>query len=205
MNQDVFLTFTDQAELISRVQRGDHGAFAELMQRNARASLRQATSILRNHSLAEEEVQNAYFKAWQHINQFHGGCLFSTWVSRIVVNQCLMHLRRVRRSKMISVEGPTDSLGNVHQFDLADHQASAEVRLIDQGQTVVLLREIGKLPAKLRSALVLRDIEELPLVEAAAKLGISVAALKSRLLRARGELRRRLTSGPYLQRLPKRC
>lgn len=202
MNQERLLTFIDQAELVSRAQRADHGAFAELMQRTAGVSLRHATSILRNHNLAEDEVQNAYFKAWQHINQFDGGCLFSTWVSRIVVNQCLMHLRRVRQSKMISIEGAADSLGNVHQLDLADDEANAEVRLSDQGQTVVLYREIGKLPAKLRSALVLRDLHELSTVDAAASLGISVAALKSRLLRARGELRRRLTAGPYLQRQP---
>ena len=203
MNQRLWAV-TDQAELVSRAQRADHGAFAELMQRTAGVSLRLATSILRNHHLAEEEVRNAYFKAWQHISQFPGEVLFSTWLSRIVVNQCLMHLRRVRQSKIISIEGATDSRGNAHQLDLADHEANAEVRLYDQGQAVVLWREIGKLPAKLRNALVLRDVEELSTVEAAASLGISAGALKSRLLRARGELRRRLTSGPYLQRQPVR-
>ena len=203
MNQTLWAA-TDQAELVSRAQLADHGAFAELMQRTAGASLRLATSILRNHHLAEEEVQSACFKAWQHIHQFHGECLFSTWMSRIVVNQCLMHLRRLRRSKTISIEGATNSQGNAHPLDLADHEANAEVRLYNQGQSVVLWREIGKLPAKLSSALVLRDVQQLSTVEAAASLGISAAALKSRLLRARGEMRRRLTSGPYLQRQPVR-
>lgn len=189
----------DQAELVTRAQRGDDSAFAELMRRTAGASMRLATSILRNHHLAEEEVQNAYFKAWQHIDQFQGGSLFLTWISRIVVNQCLMHLRGLRRSKLISIESVTDSHGNARQLDLADQEASAEARVCVESQAVVLSREIGKLPARLRHALVLRDMEEMSTVEAAASLGISAAALKSRLLRARVELRRRMVPRPPRQ------
>ncbi len=187
-------TSTDQAELVSRAQQADPSAFDELMQRTAGASLRLATSMLRNHHLAEEEVQNAYFKAWRHIHQFQGESLFSTWMSRIVVNQCLMHLRGVRRSKLVSIESATDSHGKVRPLDLADHGANAEDRACGKSLAVVLSREIGMLPAKLRLALIMRDVKELSTVEAAMSLGISASALKSRLGRARIELRRRLGS-----------
>ena len=202
MNNEGLWAFIDQAELVSRAQRADHSAFAELMQRTTGASLRLATAMLKNHHLAEEEVQNAYFKAWQHIHQFQGGSLFSTWMSRIVVNQCLMHLRGLRRSKLISIESATDSHGNARQLDLADQEASAEARVCVQSLAVVLSREIGKLPARLRRAVVLRDMKELSTVEAAASLGISAAALKSRLLRARVELRRRMVPRPPRQSQP---
>jgi RNA polymerase sigma-70 factor, ECF subfamily len=193
------LPFTDQAELVSRAQHADHGAFAELMQRTTGASLRIANTMLKSHHLAEEEVQNAYLKAWQHLDQFQGGSLFSTWMSRIVVNQCLMHLRSLRRFKMISMEGVRDSEGKVRPLDLADRTASAEARVCGESQAVDLSREIGRLPTKLRRALILRDVNELSTQEAATSLGISGAALKSRLLRARGELRRRLTPGRHRQ------
>ncbi len=63
----------DQAELVSRAQGADQWAFTELMRRTTGGSLRLATGMLKNHHLAEDEVQNAYFKAWQHIHQFQGG------------------------------------------------------------------------------------------------------------------------------------
>lgn len=195
MMNDELWAVTDQAELVSRAQRADHTAFAELMRRTTGALLRLATGMLRNHHSAEEEVQNAYFKAWQHLHQFEGGALFSTWVSRIVVNQCLMHLRRLRLSKVISIESAPDSCRGVRPLHLADRGENAESRACGQNQSVILSREIRKLPAKLRGALILRDVKELSTVEAATSLGISVAAVKSRVFRARTELRRRLEPG----------
>lgn len=194
----------DQAELVLRAQRADQGAFAELMRRTTGASFRLATGMLKNHHLAEDEVQNAYLKAWQHIHQFQGGALFSTWMSRIVVNQCLMQLRRLRQSRLISIEVAVGSEGGARPLDLADRRLNAEARVCGQNQAVVLSREIRKLPAKLRCALILRDVKELTTVEAATSLGISVAAVKSRLFRARTELRRRLEPGALPQSQPVR-
>lgn len=118
----------DQAELVSRAQGADQWAFAELMRRTTGASLRLATGMLKNHHLAEDEVQNAYFKVWQHIHQFQGGALFSTWMSRIVVNQCLMQLRRLRQSRLISIEGAVASDGGARPLDLADRGPNAETK-----------------------------------------------------------------------------
>jgi len=73
MKSDRMWAAADQAELVSRAQGADQWAFAELMRRTTGASLRLATGMLKNHHMAEDEVQNAYFKAWQHIHQFQGG------------------------------------------------------------------------------------------------------------------------------------
>ena len=195
MKNELAPLLADQAELVSRAQKADQGAFGELMRRTSAASLRLATSILKNHHLAEEEVQNAYLKAWRHIDQFHGESHFSTWMSRIVANQCLMHLRSLRYAKFISLDGATDGYGQKRSLDIADQRANAEARVCGRGEVVALSKEIEKLPARLRCAFILRDVKELSTSEAAKTLGISAAALKSRLLRARGVLRHRLTAG----------
>lgn len=195
MKNDTASSLDDQAELVSRAQNADEGAFGELMRRTSGSSLRLATSILKNHHLAEEEVQNAYLKAWCHIGQFQGESHFSTWMSRIVANQCLMHLRSLRFAKVISLDGATDVYGQTRSRDIADHRANAEALICGRGELVALSREIKKLPSRLRCALILRDVKELSTSEAAKTLGISAAALKSRLLRARVVLRQRLTVG----------
>lgn len=183
-------------ELVLRAQRADHSEFAELMQLTAGASMRLAAAMLKNHHLAEEELQNAYFKAW---HQFQGGSLFSTWMSRIVVNQCLMHLRKNRRSKFISIQGATDSDGNVRSLDLPDRGTNAEALVCVESQAVVLSQEIGKLPATLRYALVLRDVKELSTGGSSGQprnfgCGTEIPAAAGRV-----ELRRRMVSRPQRQ------
>src|SRR5579885_2221219 len=83
--------------LVRQAQAGDQDAFGELMRRHYTASLKTAISILRVREEAEDEVQNAYWKAYQYVGQFQGDAQFSTWLTRIVVNQCLMRLRQARR------------------------------------------------------------------------------------------------------------
>lgn len=188
-------TITEQEdELIIKAQSGDHAAFGELMSRTGGASLRQATSILRNHhELAEEEVQNAYLKAWLHIDQFQGKSKFSTWITRIVMNQCLMRLRSLRMANFVSLDGVINAEGDLCPTETVDCGVSPEAAVCGKQQAGTLKKEIGRLSPRLRRVLVLRDMNELSTQEAASRLGISTAAVKSRLLRARLELRRRLT------------
>jgi RNA polymerase sigma-70 factor (ECF subfamily) len=177
--------------LVRECQQGDNQAFAELMKRHEASATKLALSILRDRADAEDEVQTAFWKAYEHIGQFQQDAKFSTWFTRIVVNQCLMRLRQTRRARFYYVDD-TAVGDEVVTLDLPDHSLNPEERL---GQTEigeVLQDEIRRIPPLLRYVFLLRDIEQRPMPDVAAELGISVAAAKSRLLRARAELRNRL-------------
>jgi RNA polymerase sigma-70 factor, ECF subfamily len=188
--QNNYQSLSDDA-LVRQCQRGDNQAFAELMKRHQSSALKLAISILRDKQDAEDEVQNAFWKAFEHINQFQQDAKFTTWFTRIVVNQCLMRLRQSRRAKFYYVD---DTLvgDDVMTLDLPDHTLSPEEQLSQEEIAVVLQDEIRRIPPLLRHVFLLRDVEERPMPDVAAELGISIAAAKSRLLRARAELRNRL-------------
>ena len=181
-----------EIDLVARAQQSDNAAFDELMRRTGRSSLRIATSILRNHHIAEEEVQNAYLNAWRHLDRFEAKSRFSTWISRIVVNQCLMRLRLLRLGSTVSLDAASDRDETTNLREAVDNRATPEGRFSGNEELMALQREIRRLPPSLRCVLVLRDINELTTQDAAETLGISSAAVKSRLLRARVELRYRL-------------
>src|SRR5689334_260670 len=96
-------SLTDEA-LVLEAQNGSHPAFTELVQRHRRGCMKLAMSILKDRQDAEDEVQNAFWKAFQKINQFHRDARFATWLTRIVVNQCLMKVRRDRRAKFLYID-----------------------------------------------------------------------------------------------------
>lgn len=177
--------------LVTAAQSGDDNAFAELIGRHQTVCLKLAMSILRDRSDAEDEVQNACWKAYQHLGQFQRDAKFSTWLTRIVVNQCLMRLRQVRRAKFLYID---DTLigEEVATLDLRDARETPEQSLGKAEVAGVLRCEIDRIPPLLRNVFVLRDVEQRPMSEVAERLGISIAAAKSRLLRARLELRMRL-------------
>ena len=185
--------FAGQAdeELVSLAQAGDNEAFAELLQRHLGTCRKLALSILRDREDAEDEVQNASWKAFEHINQFQKDAKFSTWLSRIVVNQCLMRLRKERRAKFLYLDDGVAG-EDVATLDLADERPSPEQVWGKQEVAHVLKNEIRRIPPLLREVFMLRDVQQLSMPEVADQLGISVAAAKSRLLRARLELRSRL-------------
>ena len=91
-------------DLVTLAQQGREDAFAELIRRNYSSSFKLALSILHERQEAEDEVQNAYWKASRHIGQFQQDSKFSTWMTRIVVNQCLMRLRQTRRAKFLFLD-----------------------------------------------------------------------------------------------------
>lgn len=178
-------------ELVTMAQQGREDAFAELVRRNYSSSFKLALSILHERQEAEDEVQNAYWNAARHIGQFQQDAKFSTWITRIVVNQCLMRLRQTRRAKFLFIDDTV--IGEERgTFELVDRCLTPEAELGSKELGRLLQREIGRIPPLLRNVFVLRDVNELPMPEVAEKLGISVAAAKSRLLRARLELRQRL-------------
>lgn len=181
----------EDPDLVVLAQQGDNQAFAELVDRHLPTCRRLAVSILKNADDAEDEVQNALWKAFEHIGQFQQDSKFSTWLSRIVVNQCLMRLRKEKRARHVSIDEPVSAEENI-KLDLPDLQASPEQALGREELGRVLHTEIRRIPPLLRQVFILRDVEERPMEEISQILGISVAAAKSRLLRARLELRNRM-------------
>jgi RNA polymerase sigma-70 factor (ECF subfamily) len=177
-------------ELVTLCQQGDQAAFDELMRRHQISAMKVAVSIVRDRQDAEDEVQNAFWKAYEHINQFQRDAKFSTWLTRIVVNQCLMRLRRARRARFAYIDDAQSD--DITAADLKDLGPSPESVLGLTEVAAVLELEIKRTPPLLRNVFLLRDVENKPMPEVAAKLGISVAAAKSRLLRARAELRSRM-------------
>jgi RNA polymerase sigma-70 factor (ECF subfamily) len=180
-------------ELVTRAQDSDDAAFGELMRRTSASSLRLAMSILKDRAEAEDEVQNSYLRAWRHLSQFQRESKFSTWMSRIVVNHCLMRLRKLRGTNFLYLDDSGQGAAEDRRpVEIADGNETPEHSLSGKELSGLLQKEIGRLPPLLRQVLVLRDINELSTAEAAVRLGISTSAVKSRLLRARGELRNRL-------------
>jgi RNA polymerase sigma-70 factor (ECF subfamily) len=190
-NQQSKFDVTPDNVLVALWQRGDNQAFAELMKRHQASALKLALSILRDKQDAEDEVQNAFWKAYEHIEQFQQDARFSTWLTRIVVNQCLMRLRQLRRARLFYMD-ETVVGEEVMTLDLRDESLNPENRLAQAEVGTVLQDEIRRIPPLLRRVFLLRDVQQKPMPDVAAELGISVAAAKSRLLRARAELRNRL-------------
>jgi RNA polymerase sigma-70 factor (ECF subfamily) len=178
-------------ELLTLAQSRDEDAFAELMRRNSSASFQLALSILRDRQDAEDEVQNSYWNAWRYLGGFRRGSKFSTWMSRIVTNHCLMRLRKGRQASFLHLDAGAAE-GEVPTMELPDQQPGPETALAGRELSVELHREIRRLPPLMRTVLVLRDLDEMSMEEVAGRLGISVVAAKSRLLRARLELRKRM-------------
>lgn len=179
------------AELLSLAQNRNQEAFSELMRRSSSSSMKLALSILRDRQEAEDEVQNSYWKAWVHVGQFQGDSKFSTWVSRIVVNQCLMRLRQARRVTFHYLDQPVAG-EKAPSMQISEERPNPEDQIQATEMSSLLHTEIRRLPPLLRQPLILRDLKDLPISEIAENLGISITATKSRLLRARIELRKRL-------------
>ena len=179
------------ADLVESARQGDEQAFGELVKRHHHWCVGLASGILRDRGDAEDEAQNAYWNAFQHLDQYQGDAEFSTWLARIVVNQCLMFIRTRRRARFLHLDAgiPGFPSGSI---DLPSWRLDPEGEMGSRQLREVLQREIQCIPALLRNVVLLRDVEELPIVEVADRLGISVSAAKSRLLRARLELRQRV-------------
>jgi len=178
-------------QLLTLAQDGEEAAFAELMSRNSSSSFKLALSILKDRQEAEDEVQNSYWNAWRYLGRFQRDSKFSTWISRIVINQCLMRLRKARKASFLYLDEGAAG-GEMGVMELPERGPTPEAKLGSKEMSAILHREIRRMPPIFRSVLVLRDLEELPMDDVAVRLGITLVAAKSRLMRARAELKQRL-------------
>ena len=177
--------------LVELSRQGDDDAFGELLSRHHRRCIDIATMYLRNHWDAEDQVQIAMSKAHARLHQYQGEAEFATWLSRIVANQCLMFIRERRRAKFVYLDDRSRE-PDAPPVELPACGPDPEGELAFRELKHMLRREIGHVPPLFRSVMMLRDIQELPMMEVAETLQITVPAAKSRLLRARTELRHRI-------------
>ncbi len=186
---------TNDMRLVLAAQRGDRKAFTSLVRKHSPTLHLLALKLIHDPEDAREIVQDSLLKAYLHLSQFQGEARFSTWLGRITLNEALMRIRRRPQQEVASLEAHVSSLD---QHPLASriedkHPDPEDVcRRAELGQ--IVRRAIHKLPPPYRSVFVLRHIQDYSTRETAEILGVSVTAVKTRLRRARVELRRRLHS-----------
>ena len=181
----------DEHLLVNAAKGGDVAAFEELVNRYEGKILRLTRNITGNHEDAEDAMQDAFLKAYSHLDGFQQDSRFYTWLVRIAANEALMRLRK-RRPGQLSLDEPIEGDNDLMPRELEDWRPNPEREYAKAELQTLLAEVIEKLEPEYRIALVLRDIEELSTQETADALGLSVANVKSRLLRARLKLREKL-------------
>jgi RNA polymerase sigma-70 factor (ECF subfamily) len=183
----------DEAALVDKARERDARAFAELVRRYEAKIFRLAQHITQNREDAEDVLQETFLKAYEHLDQFQGQSKFYTWIVRIAVNQALMKLRRRKTDRSVSLDETIDTGEDTVTREIAAWDEDPEQRFSREELGAILDSAIQGLAPPYRSVFVLRDIDELSTEETAEVLGLSVPAVKSRLLRARLQLREKLT------------
>ena len=183
----------DESALVAQAKAGDQNAFAELVNHYERKIYRLAKNITRNDEDAEDVLQEAFLKAYSHLDNFKGDSKFYTWIVRIAVNEALMRLRKRKTDRSVPLDEPMEVGEETVNREIAVWEDNPEQRYSREEWRQILDEAIDSLKPDFRTVFVLRDIEELSTEETAEALGISVPAVKSRLLRARLTLREKLT------------
>jgi RNA polymerase sigma-70 factor, ECF subfamily len=181
----------DEHLLVAAAKSGDAAAFEELVSRYERKIFRLTMNITRNREDAEDAMQDAFLKSYSHLKNFQGDSRFYTWLVRIAANEALMRLRK-RRPNQFSLDEPIEGDEDLMPRELQDWGPGPEQRFAQTEMREILSSVIDELEPDYRTVFVLRDIEELSTEETASALGISLPAVKSRLLRARLKLRQKL-------------
>lgn len=180
---------------IRRVQNGEGELFYSLIRPYERRMFGAAFAIVRNEADAEDVAQDAVLKAFQHIRQFRGEARFSTWLMQITINEARMRKRKEHAHIMEAITDRADEDGNYTPRDFADWREIPSEILERAEIRQLLAQALASLGEKYREVFVLRDMQHVSIEEAAATLGISIASVKTRLLRARLMLRDLLAPG----------
>lgn len=185
-----------EAELIRRVCGGEPQAFEELLRPYERLVYATAISIMRNPSDAEEVAQEAVLKAFSKLSSFRGESKFSTWLVQITYNEARMKLRKERHHLYESIDSaPQDTEGEYCPRDFADWRPIPSELLEKRELREALQNGINSLSPMYREIVILRDVHSLSLKDTAAVLGITEGSVKTRLHRARLQLRDFLAPG----------
>jgi len=183
----------DESALVVRAKAGDVDAFSELVRHYDRRVFRMAKQITQNDDDAEDVLQETFLKAYTHLDNFQGNSKFYTWLVRIAVNEALMKLRKRRSDRTVPLDEPIDTGEDEMVREVAVWDENPEESYSREELGDILDQAIQSLKPAYRTVFILRDIEEMSIEETAEALGLSISAVKSRLLRARLQLREKLT------------
>ena len=175
----------DQLGLLAQARGGHSEAFDALCQPHKRRLLRNTYRITRNHEDAEDALQDSFLRAFLHINRFDGRSAFSTWLTRIAINSALMIIRKRRNGRVTDMGIPGELGVEELEWDVTDHAANPEQSYAQREIENILASEIRALRPSIRTAIEMQQLQELSTRETAGRLGISVAAAKSRLFHGR--------------------
>ena len=178
--------------LVHAAKQGDAGAFEQLLRRNQAMVFRVAQHITGSREDAEEVAQEAFLKAFQNLEGFEERSRFSTWVTRIAVNTALMRLRSRRGYETVPLREDDPEDPSALPEEVADWRPNPEQLYGRRELRALLTQVLAGLPRHYSTVFLLRDVEGFSTSETADALGLSVTAVKARLLRARLQLRQRL-------------
>ncbi len=184
-----------ETDLVRRARAGERGAFRAIMQRGNQRLFRVARGIMRDESEAEDVLQEAYVRAFAGLTQFRGDASIFTWLTRIVVNEANGRLRKRRKEVGIEEVEAVQNMGaHVIMFPNTDASANPEEDVARKQVRSVIERAVDELPDDFRTVFILRDIEDCSIAETAAALDIREETVKTRLHRARRQLRAALST-----------
>jgi RNA polymerase sigma-70 factor (ECF subfamily) len=184
---------SDDMKLVHASKNGDVAAFEELVKRYDRKLLRIAHSVTHNREDSQDAVQEAFLKAYQHLAEFREASQFSTWLIRITLNQSLMLLRKRNVTKEVSLDEDFEAEEDLIPREIADWVPNPEQLYWGSELREILREALEELVPISRAVFVLRDIEGFSIEQTAVALNLSQSAVKSRLWRARLQLRNSLT------------
>jgi RNA polymerase sigma factor (sigma-70 family) len=183
----------DDADLVRRIVLRDNAAFETLMRRYNGRLFRVARAILKDDRDAEDALQDAYLDAFRHMSGFKGDAQLGTWLTRIVVNQALMRLRRQKRERVVVPFHDPERGSDAPEVQVADRtRESAPESLLRAEMRGLIERRIDELPLAFRTVFVMREVEDMTVQEIAEALVVAPATIRTRLFRARALLREAL-------------
>ena len=190
-----FSALAGDETLVLAARNGNEQAFEILVERHRRKIFVVALHFTRVREDAEDIAQQSFQKAFIHLHRFEGKSSFSTWLTRITVNEALMLLRRGRRHRELSIDEDTlDPQGAASLLEIPDSNPNPEASYLQREEARILSKAMDKLRPGLRKAIELRDLGELSTEETSRRMGLSISATKSSVLRGRRKLREALGS-----------
>jgi len=181
----------DDLSIATRVAAGDRAAFALLMRRHNQRLYRLARAVLRDDAEAEDALQDAYLHAYRSIGEFRGEAALATWLSRLVLNECLGRVRRTARRQNVVPIVSADAQPEADSI-AADTPERPDMTVARAQMRKLLEQKLDELPESFRAIFILRSVEEMSVEETAACLGVREATVRSRHFRAKSLLREAL-------------
>jgi RNA polymerase sigma-70 factor, ECF subfamily len=178
--------------LVVAAKNGDEQAFENLFNRHRQKIFRVVLRYAHVHEDAEDIVQESFQKAFVYLHKFEGKSSFSTWLTRIAINESLMLLRHGRALREVSVDDQSEAEGSVASLEIPDSRQDPEASYLQRERARVLLSALKHLRPRMRRALELRELAEFSTQQTAEQLGLSVGAVKARIFHGRRKLRHRL-------------